>query len=183
MKEFFSHDFNARNDKQLIKVHMKHGLSGIGAFWCIVEMLFEESGYLSIDEYERIAFELRTDNDTIRSVIEDFDLFENDGEKFWSVSALDRLKIRMDKSEKARESVNKRWKKYERNTNVKESQSERNTSKVKESKVKESKKEDIDFIYSLYPSKSVKTICKKSSNGIWRNARKAKYTLRILQPF
>lgn len=139
MKEYFSHDFNARNDKKIISLIMKCGLEGLGAFWCIVEMLYEESGYLKIEEYERITFELRSNNDLIKSVIFDFDLFKNDGEKFWSESVLERLKLRMDKSEKARQSVEKRWGKYERNTNVLGTKNERNTSKVKKSKVKKSK--------------------------------------------
>jgi hypothetical protein len=142
MKEYFSHDYNARNDTKLVKVFMKHGLSGIGAFWCIIEMLYEESGYLIRTEYERIAFELRTEYDTIKSVVEDFELFEFDGDKFYSSSALERLNERMTKSEKARKSVQKRWEKHKRNTNVLDSNNDRNTSKVKESKVKDSKVKD-----------------------------------------
>jgi len=149
MKEYFSHDYNARNDTKLVKVFMKHGLSGIGAFWCILEMLFEESGYLLRSEYERIAFELRTDNDTIKSIIENFDLFKFDDEKFWSLSALDRLNSRMEISEKARESVNKRWNRIKGNTNVIPTNNERNTSKVKKSKVKESK---VNKNKSIIPS-------------------------------
>lgn len=151
MKEYFSHDFNARNDTKLTKVFMKHGVSGIGIYWCIIEMLYEESGYLDISEYERIAFELRVNIETIKSIIENFNLFENDGEKFWSNSAISRIKQRMEKSQKARESVMKRWEKYERNTDVKGTKNDSNTSKVKKSKVKENKENNIyiDFIKSF----------------------------------
>jgi hypothetical protein len=143
MKEYFSHDFNARNDTKLIKLFMKHGVSGIGIYWCIIEMIYEESGYLDLSEYERIAFELRVNIESIRSVIEDFNLFENDGERFWSESALDRIQQRMNKSEQARKSVMKRWNKKKRNTNVLQTNNESNTSKVKESKEKKNKKEYI----------------------------------------
>jgi len=54
MKEYFSHDYNARNDTKLVKVFMKYQLKGIGAYWCIIEMLYEEGGYLLRSEYERI---------------------------------------------------------------------------------------------------------------------------------
>lgn len=142
MKEYFSHDYNARNDKKLIKLFMKHGVSGIGIYWCIVEMLYEESGYLNIDEYERIAFELRIEYDVVKSVIQEFELFDFDSEKFWSNSAISRLDQRMLKSEKARESVMKRWIKNKSNTNVIRSNNDSNTIKVKESKVKESKEKE-----------------------------------------
>ena len=150
MKEYFSHDYKARSDRKLMAVMMKHGLTGVGAFWCIVEMLYEEQGTLP-KEYERIAFELRTEYDLVKDVIEEYDLFEKDDNKFWSITAIDRLNKRISKSEKARESVQERWKKYERNTNVKQSKNDSNTSKVKESKVKESKKEDI-YVFNFKSS-------------------------------
>ena len=113
---YFSHDYNARNDRKMRALTMKHGMLGVGVFWCIIEMLYEEVGFLPM-EYERIAFELRIDTNVIRSVIEDFELFEHDEERFWSESILTRLQERCDKSEKARKSIMARWIKYERNTN------------------------------------------------------------------
>lgn len=111
MKEFFSHDHNARNDPKLLRLMMKHGLKGVGAYWCIIEMLSEEDGYLMRSECERIAFELRTDSDFINHIINDYELFEVDDEQFYSESLLRRLKVKYDKSEKARESANRRWNK------------------------------------------------------------------------
>ncbi|HNG97554.1 MAG TPA: DUF4373 domain-containing protein, partial [Candidatus Absconditabacterales bacterium] len=110
MKEtfYFSHDYNARSDGKLIKVAMKYGMEGIGTYWCIIEMLYEEGGYLDLEEYERITFELRMEYKIVESILNDFGLFEKDDKKFWSNSVLDRLKQRMIKSEKARISVQKR---------------------------------------------------------------------------
>ena len=128
---------------------MKYGLKGIGAYWCIIEMLYEEVGYISIKEYERIAFELRTDKEFIKSIIEGFELFIIKDEMFSSESAIERIKQRMDKSDKARESVNARWNKYERNTNVIGTKSDSNTIKVKESKVKVNKeKENVVYPFT-----------------------------------
>jgi hypothetical protein len=114
---YFQHDTNARWDHKLVKVQMTHQMIGIGVYWCIVEMLYENAGYLPI-EYERIAFELRTDKSVIQSIINDFELFENDGVKFWSNNALMQFNERISKSVKASESVKKRWDKYKGNTNV-----------------------------------------------------------------
>lgn len=137
---YFQHDYNARSDKKLVKLSMKYPeCKGVGIYWCIVEMLYEEKGYLLRSEYERIAFELRTTNETIKDVIECFELFAFNDDKFWSESVLSRLKLREIKSNKAKESISKRWEKYERNTNVEQTINESNTNKEKKSKIKKSK--------------------------------------------
>jgi hypothetical protein len=114
---------------------MKHGLAGIGAYWCIVEMIYEEKGYLLLTEYERITFELRTDENVIRYIIFDSELFKNDKEKFWSETALQRLKKRTEKSEKARQSIENRWNKNSKYTNEIRTYNDGNTIKVNKSKV------------------------------------------------
>jgi hypothetical protein len=116
---YFFHDYNSRNDRKMLALAMKHGMAGIGVYWCVVEMLYEESGFIPI-EYERIAFELRIDTDVIQSVINDFGLFEKDDDHFWSEAVLTRLQERCKKSEKARTAIETRWArirdKYDSNT-------------------------------------------------------------------
>jgi len=111
MKEtyYFSHDYNARNDRKMQRLIMKQGVEGVGIFWCIVEMLYEEGGSMLLSECERISFELRTDCERINFVLLESELFENDGKTFWSNSVLDRLNKRKEKSVKAKESADKRW--------------------------------------------------------------------------
>ena len=132
--EYFSHDYKARHDRKLVHLLMKKGVEGIGIFWCIIEMLYEEGGRISTSEYERITFELHASFDTVKSVIEDFKLFKIEGEHFYSVSVIDRLKQRSEKSEKARESIRKRWERGV-DTNVIRTNNDGNT--IKESKEKE----------------------------------------------
>ena len=73
MKDYFSHDYNSRNDTKIVRAGMKFGLcQAIGAYWCIVEMLYEEGGYLPLSEYERITFELRISYDLVESIINNF---------------------------------------------------------------------------------------------------------------
>ncbi len=150
-REYFSHDHNSRNDLKMQKLQMKHGMKGVGVFWCIVEMLSEEDGYIMLSECERIAFELRTDSECISSVLHDFDLFEMDQKKFWSDSLLRRLNIKYAKSKLAKEAANARWNKMKTkelkhdNANAMQTHSERNTIKVNKSKVNEIKvKESIE---------------------------------------
>lgn len=87
----FSHDYGARNDERLLNVRMHHGMAGIGIYWCIAEMLYEQGGMMRVASIDAIAFDLNTDVDIIRSIIIDFDLFTNDGEMFWSPSGYARL--------------------------------------------------------------------------------------------
>ena len=115
---------------------MKHGMVGVGIYWCLAEMLYEESGILPT-EYDRIAFELRTDSETVKSVIEDFDLFQINDNEFTSKSVLRRLDERAEKSQKARESALNRWNKSERNATAMRPHDDRNA--IKDNKGKEIK--------------------------------------------
>ena len=88
---------------------MGEGLSGLGLYWCIVEMLYENGGYIELDLIPTIAYELRTTEEQIHSVISKYDLFSKNKAKFWSDGVLKRLKTRNDKSEKARQNASARW--------------------------------------------------------------------------
>jgi hypothetical protein len=107
-------------------------MSGYGIYWSIIEELYQNTNVLHLN-YERIAFELRADASSIKSIINDFNLFVISGENFSSLSVQKRLDERTNKSEKARLSVNKRWS----DTNVLQTKYDSNT--IKERKGKEKK--------------------------------------------
>lgn len=106
---YFPHDYNARNDPKIIKLMRIHGLVGVGAYWCIVEQLYQNGGKLPLEECESIAFALHTDCDCITSVIQDFNLFNNDGVVFWSDSVNKRLNRRHEITEHRKNAALKRW--------------------------------------------------------------------------
>ena len=133
---YFTHDYNARNDIKIKKLLSKHGYEGYGIFWALIEDLYNNTNVLRLD-YETLSFDLRCSIVLVKSVINDFDLFVIEGDIFGSSSVESRLEARNAKSEKARESVLKRWNKVENNTNVLPTQNDSNT--IKESKVKEKK--------------------------------------------
>lgn len=88
---YLTHDIGARNDPKLIDVQMEMKGQGLAIWWCLVEMLWENDGYLPMN-FKSIAFNLRwATAEEVEKVICDFGLFENDGEKFWSRSALERI--------------------------------------------------------------------------------------------
>lgn len=114
---YFSHDYNARHDPKLIKLQMKHGMAGLGVFWCLLEMLYEQNGELETD-YDIIAFEMRSHSDLIKSVVQDFDLFVISDNIFYSRGVKQRLAELATKSQKAKESAEKRWNKQPQNANA-----------------------------------------------------------------
>ena len=139
-KEYFSHDYNARSDPKLARVLMKLGTDGLGIYWCLIEMLYEQNGYISLDHIETIAFELHQQCNCITSVLKDFDLFKFQDDKFYSESVLKRLNIRADKSEKTRSAALKRWSDY---ADAKQTQSKSNAIKGNNSKVNKRKGKSV----------------------------------------
>lgn len=141
MKEtfYFSHDYNARSDEKIKKLLVKHGFLGYGIYWAIIEDLYQNANAMRTD-YECIAYELRVDESCIKSIINDFDLFEIEGGVFGSLSVQRRLDERDKKSKKARESALYRWNKNNKNANAMRTQCDSNA--IKERKGKERKVKD-----------------------------------------
>ena len=107
---FFPHDYHARHDPKLEKLYLKYGFEGWGIYWYLIEMLYEQGGYLPLKDiplYSKNNTELC---ERITSVIKDFGLFEFSESQFWSNSGLKRLEWIADKSQKATISANSRWK-------------------------------------------------------------------------
>jgi len=152
---YFPHDYNARNDRKLVRLRQKHGIVGVGIYWCVIEMLYEEGGYLLLSDCEGIAEELKIEKSTLEDIVNNSGLFNKKNGKIFSKTALKRLKVRRMKSELARQSADTRW---ERERKMR-TQSERNAkamliknSKEKKSKVnKESIKKETLEDFNLTP--------------------------------
>jgi Domain of unknown function (DUF4373) len=137
---YFSHDSNAKDDPKILQLRMEMGWEGYGLFWALIEMLRNESDHKMRTHYKSIAFALHTQEDSIKQLINDFDLFAIEGEYFWSESLLKRMEMKESKSEKARQSAKKRWnQENDANAMRTHSDSNANAMQLKESKVKESK--------------------------------------------
>ena len=111
INSYFSHDSNARNDDKLIRLRMKHGAAGYGVYFMILERLREETDYMSIKDYNMIAFDFRVDSSLVKSVIEDFGLFAftEDGKCFYSESFMRRMEIKDTVRNKRKDAAAKRW--------------------------------------------------------------------------
>lgn len=140
---YFTHDYNARTDSRIKNLIRKHKMLGYGIYWAIIEDLYQNANALQTD-FEGIAFDLHTNEEIIRSVVCDFDLFIiNDG-IFSSVSVQRRLELRNEKSNKARLSAMNRW-----NKNANALQTHTDSTAINKSKVNESKVKKYNFHQSL----------------------------------
>lgn len=106
---YFSHDSNARNSDKLIRLRMRYKAAGYGVYFMILERLREEPNYMSVKDYNMIAFDLREDASLIKSVVEDFGLFvfTEDGKYFYSESFNRRMAVKDEKARKQAEAGRK----------------------------------------------------------------------------
>lgn len=152
MNSYFPHDSNARNDAKILKVRMKYGAEGYGVYFMLLERLRDDSEYLSVKDYNMIAFDLRVDASLIKDIVENFGLFAftDDGECFYSESFNRRMSIKDEVSNKraaaGKKGAAKRWngkamaKPSSENSKAiaKPPEDDGNKSKVKESKQEKS---------------------------------------------
>lgn len=136
---YFSHDYNARTDDKIKSLLRTHGMLGYGVFWSIIEDLYNNANALRLD-YGGIAYDLRVDENVVKSVINDFELFTVSDQKFSSSSVGKRISERDEKSDKARKSAIFRWSADKQDANALRTQCEGNA--IKERKGKE-RKENI----------------------------------------
>lgn len=115
---YFSHDLNARNDPKILALRSVYGMEGYGQYWVLIEMMREQDNYkLMLSKYvwNALALQMQCDATAAQKFVEDcineFDLFESDGNAFWSNSLIRRMAKKDDKKEKARKAANARWNK------------------------------------------------------------------------
>lgn len=89
---YFPHDFNARNDSKLVELRMDMGNKGIGIYWSIVEMLYEEGGRIELAKLKAVSFAINEELTNVQQVVQQYKLFEYDDRFFWSDAIFSRLK-------------------------------------------------------------------------------------------
>lgn len=129
---YFSHDFDSRTDIKIRNLIRKHGMTGYGIYWAIVEDLYRNANAMRT-HYDLYAFEMRVEEDVVRSIVEDFGLFKINGDTFSSDSVERRISEINDRSNKAATSAKARWDKgeSERNANAMRTHSDGNANKNK----------------------------------------------------
>ena len=101
---YYQHDCNARQDEKILALRMKHGWEGYGLYWALIERLRESDNYSCVCDYNLIAYDLRSDANKIKSIIEDFRLFDfatdkNRGKLLYSRRLLEDMNLKDDARE------------------------------------------------------------------------------------
>lgn len=116
---WFKHDANARRDQKILTMRLVYGAEGYGWWWMLIELMREDSNNrLKLSgkhTMPTLAKELDADPEKLKEFIMDcineFGLFESDGEYFWSPSLLRRVEAYNELCEKRRAAINARWNK------------------------------------------------------------------------
>lgn len=96
--QYFPHQYNAHDDEKLQQVIINHGLAGYAVFFLILEYLGQKKDrVLSKDFYKVLSWNYRIDEDIVRSVVEDYGLFEVSDNHFSSDGLNDRMAALDDK--------------------------------------------------------------------------------------
>jgi hypothetical protein len=109
MKRYFSHDFDAWSDPKIQQLLADFGVAGYGAYWYIVEQLYRNDGILPLTQCKGLANAMQMQCKDVAKILSDYNLFENDGENFWSDSINARVSRMKRVSEARRASAISRW--------------------------------------------------------------------------
>ena len=137
MTEWFKHDYKARTHPTMQRILMKWDWNGIGVYWALIEMLYENDGRLELSECESYAFALRLDSEWLAKFIKECNAFEFDGDIFYSTTVHERLESRGDISQKRSNSAKKRWD----NANALQPDSKSNAIREEKSREEENREE------------------------------------------
>lgn len=116
-QSYFLHNSGARNDLKVMQMRARLGLEGYAIYFMILERMMEESDHLCPKDYNILGFDFKADAKKVKSVVEDFGLFEftKDRKYFFSKSFLSHIATKDEKTKRrsasAKRAANARWEK------------------------------------------------------------------------
>ena len=153
---YFSHDSNAKDDPKCVLLIEQLGLEGYGIYWVLIEMLRDQPGYkYPLALIPAISRRYNTTTEKMKTVVNNYGLFEIDEHDFFSLSLLKRMehldKKRIQTSYAGKKSAEARQLLSERSTDVQQALDISSTIKVNETKVNETKEvipyvEIVDYL-------------------------------------
>ena len=157
---YFSHDYHARDDRKITDMMWDYGVAGYGSYWVVVELLAEEEEHKLMNDRttwraisKATGLEVEKVEKFINDCINEFELFETDGDFFWAERLLRHFEEREKKSKTNKNSANKRWEKYreqkEQNANALQENANAMQNNAKEIKEKK-KKEKENIVYKEF---------------------------------
>lgn len=140
-KEYFPHDYGARS--KLVDVRKDYGLEGLGFYWCVIEILHEEGGYIKESRISGIAYDLRIEPEKAEAIIRNYGLFSIKKGKVTAERVLRNLRKRAEISTARKQAANARW------GNAYEPPPDEEPQEKKHTDEKESESDDDDSVEDL----------------------------------
>lgn len=140
-KEYFPHDYGARS--KLVDVRKDYGLEGLGFYWCVIEILHEEGGYVKESRISGIAYDLRIEPEKAEAIIRNYGLFSIKKGKVTAERVLRNLRKRAEISTARKQAANVRWR------NAYEPPPDEEPQEKKHTDEKESESDDDDSVEDL----------------------------------
>lgn len=106
-KNYFSHDYHSRD--HLRDVRKDHGLAGYGFYWCLVEILHEQGGYIKESELDSIAYDLRAEEKMAHDIVYKYGMFQVKKGRISSSRVTENLLKREELSKKRTAAAETRW--------------------------------------------------------------------------
>lgn len=141
MQPYFSHDIFTRENLKIKRLVAAHKMEGYGVFWAVVEFLHNNNNKLLLSEIDIIAADLGVDVKLVESIVKNFKLFSIRNKVISSSRVAQNIKLKNEKSEKAKKAAMQRWQDNSTDADALLPQCECNA--IKESKVNESKEKEI----------------------------------------
>lgn len=135
---YFPHDQHARSDPKITQLIKEMKWEGYGIFWALIEKLHESGGSLKFDK-KVLSFDLRIKEEKLDKIVNNYKLFYFIGENLFSKRVLINLRVRKNKSLKARKSARIRWGYNKKNNLANALQLQYDSNAIKERKGKERK--------------------------------------------
>lgn len=157
---YFQHDYDPLSDPKLYALVGEFGAVGYGLYWRIVEMLHSDNNhYLHHKKYiyTALAKQMLTSveqvGDILSFAIEICELFETDGEKFWSNRVIRNIEKRAEIKEKRSKAGKISAEKRKNSTSVEQvlTSVEHNSTKERKGKeIKEKESSEYTEIFDTY---------------------------------
>ena len=99
---YFQHDSNAREDDKIVALRMDKGAAGYGIYWLLLELLSTSPDCEFERNYNKVGFVLHESAKDVKSVIEDYGLFQytEDEQRFYSRRMTEQMEIINEMREK-----------------------------------------------------------------------------------
>lgn len=108
-KLYFRHDFHARSNPKLIDINMTFGMEGIGIYWTLLEMFYENDGFVSEKDLKLMCFEVHIDFNKAKKILELAEFTCDKNGIFSKKGILDRIDKREETSKKMKNIASQRW--------------------------------------------------------------------------